>query len=556
MRDSISCNSRSDKTFGRLACAIAVAVCNAARSEGPGSYLILASPELRLAADAWARYRAAEGWAVTTIPVRPELDSETARREARERIRAHASDAATRGCVGQSCLVLILGDAEHPGGVPTWHVPQPDPSLRAGDSAVFATDEPYQCLDDGDHVPDLALGRVPARSVEEAMAVLEKVRRYERRETDGDWQRRLTFVAGEGRFGPADQLLESLFVQMVDRCVPPLFDIRMTYAKSTSIYCPPPSALTRTILDELGRGSLLFNYIGHGHAERLDSLRWGDRQAPMLSVSDLAGLDACAVEDGAMPIALLTCCSAGWFDLPGERRCLAEAMLLHPRGPIAVIAGSRPTHPYANALHQHRLTRVLLGEQVETIGRADHLAARALLEVDEQAAAINAIAAPLALAMRWSSTLAELRAMHTGLYNLLGDPALRIAYPRAGVTDLKLDDRTVLGRVPSVTIGRAHVTLETLPAESVDSDRIIAVTASNDPNLESKATRNYALANHRLIARHEGDIRNGVFRVDLSGEVPRSGAIIKVTVEGTDEHGRPIEAAGAIRVPAHSNPAR
>jgi len=520
-----------------------------------GLYLILYGPGLQPAAEAWATYRAQAGWTVTTMPAPDDEDSATRRDKARASIRAHARAAIAAPGELPRCMVLILGDSDEPGGVPTWYRPQPDPSLRVGAELTYATDEPYQCLDDGDQAPDLPLGRVPARSIDDALAVLDKIKRYEQREHDGAWQRRLAYVAGEGRFGPADLILEALFRQMVDRTVPPLFDISMTYGKATSIYCPPPGELTATILGELARPSLVFTYVGHGHARGLDALRWGGKQLPMLRAADLATLEAPSPEAVGRPIALLTCCSAGWFDLPGASPCVAEAMLLHPGGPIAVIAGSRPTHPYANVIHQHHLTHLLLEERVATIGEADLLAARRLLTVDPETAAISAIAAPFAAMMQWASTLAELRVMHAGLYNLLGDPALRIAHPARGLTDLRLEGRAVTGRAPGMASGRASVSIETLPGDQAQPASLIPVTDRNDPDLESKAKRNYALANDRLLARREGEVSGGLFRVQLEDLLPSGGAIIKVMATGTDERGGAVESAGAIRVePTSSHP--
>ena len=54
-----------------------------------------------------------------------------------------------------------------------------------------------------------------------------------------------------------------LFQTMIQR-VPAAYDLSLTYAKIGSAYCPAPPSLSQSVLDRLGEGCLLFNYIGHG----------------------------------------------------------------------------------------------------------------------------------------------------------------------------------------------------------------------------------------------------------------------------------------------------
>jgi hypothetical protein len=73
--------------------------------------------------------------------------------------------------------VMLLGDTEAKSmsAIPAWYFPQHDSVMRSGDGRndKFATDLPYQLMDDADASPDIMLGRVPARHVDEAMAALQ-----------------------------------------------------------------------------------------------------------------------------------------------------------------------------------------------------------------------------------------------------------------------------------------------------------------------------------------------------------------------------------------------
>ena len=507
-----------------------------------GLYLIIHASHLKKAAAAWADYRTEDGWNVVRHPVDPADDVAVQRRALRRTIRQFAADHQEDATL--PIAVLLLGDADAR-GVPTWTFPQLDPALRDIDDDNYATDHPYQLIDDTDDLPDIALGRIPARTNDEAIGVLEKIKRYEHDAPFGLWRRRIAYAAGQGRFGLADTLLEMLFKQMATRLVPDEFDVSMTYAKASSIYCPAPSKLTDTVLGQLGDGALLFNYIGHGSAERFDYLNFNGQRLGILNVDDLARLDG---NDARYPIALLTCCSAGWYDLPDDRLSLAETMLLHPAGPVAVIAGSRITHPYANMILQKDITQLLFGQRIETVGELDLLATRSMIEIDAVDRSLDALVLPIAVAQGWKSTLSQLRQMHAHLYNLLGDPALRIALPVGRVEELTLHSERITGRVPNMQTGRVVITIETARTKPARVDQLVPVQGTNDPELETKATHNYPLANERVLLQLEGEVKDGRFEIALDKALPRSAALIKAYVVGEDDTGRTFDAIGATRV--------
>lgn len=501
----------------------------------PPAYLVLCGAGLEAQGAAWAEHRRADGWAVRLERVDPPgADVAPARAALRERIARRFREHRRAG--GGPFAVLLLGDADL---IPTWHDAQPDASLRASDG-VYASDHEYQRLDEATDLPCVALGRVPARSPAEAALVLEKVKRYEAA-PPGPWRRRVMCAAGEGRFGALDLLLEQMFAAMVGGMVPEPFDLTLTYAKASSVFCPPPERLSGTVAGQVG-GAILFNYIGHGSATSLDDLRVNGRRYPILRGDDLPGAPAAAEPT----IALLTCCSAGWFDLPQGRHSLAEAMLFHPAGPVAVVAGSRPTHPYANTLLQKDFVRVMLAERTSTLGELDLRVTRAMLEVDAADRSIDFLAGALARAQGWPSSLADLRRMHARLYNLLGDPALRITYPGA-VEELGFHEGRLRGRVPGMRRGRVTVTIETATTSLARPDALRPVAGDDDPEFAAKAAANYAEANDRVLWRGEAAVHDGAFEIDV-GKLPARAALAKCYALGEDESLAPVDAAGALRL--------
>ena len=130
--------------------------------------VIVYAPALAHAAAEWAAVRAAQGWTPATIAtVAGESPDDLASR--------------VRGTLGEGrdgAVVLLLGDVG-PEGVPTFHFDQTDPALRNGGEATFASDHPYALPASGAESAMIAVGRVPARTESEALAILAKIRRYE-----------------------------------------------------------------------------------------------------------------------------------------------------------------------------------------------------------------------------------------------------------------------------------------------------------------------------------------------------------------------------------------
>ncbi|MCI0676993.1 MAG: C25 family cysteine peptidase [Phycisphaerales bacterium] len=620
----------------------------------PRTLLLIHAEHLQPVAQEWATYRESNiggAWRVILHSNPPAENLAAHRADLQNWIReTHASiqpspDAST-------FAVLLLGDApsadSSPQGIPTWKFPQTDPSLVSGDQRSFISDHPYQLADDRDDSPDFPLGRIPAQTPEEARIALEKIKRYESTPPAALGRNRITYVAGEGHFGVMDSLLESLFKSMVDRVVPAQYDLSMTYAKASSIYCPPPSKLTQTVLDRMTGGSLLFNYVGHGFATGFDSLHYNGKRYPILRTSDLETFSRephlfsrepigersdselapphsspstqnSSLTPPQLPIAFMSCCSVGWFDLPDGKPSLAEAMLFHPNAPVAIIAGSRVTHPYANTILQMDITSTLLGgtgvspvtgsgtgvspvsgEAAKnplplgegrsktrsgevradtrnanselstkhsalstartqhsalspplTVGLLDLRAAHALVRIDPVDRELDSIAAPIAFAGKWKTSLKDLRQMHVKLYNLLGDPAMRIALPQNTITDLTIDNNPsggrITGRIQNMRQGRIHLTFESPRTADPNTDKLQPLLGPNDPDLEDKAAINYPLANDRVLSRYEAQVIDGRFQIPIES-IPASAATLRAYATGMSAANQPLDAIGALRL--------
>ena len=307
--------------------------------------------------------------------------------------------------------------------VPTHYTPAVV-NVRWGSEPEIATDNWYADLDD-DRVPELAVGRLTADSAAELERMVGKILAYETCPDFGRWRRQVHFVAGLGGFGAvADAVLEGAAKTLITAGVPAAYSTTMTYGSWQSPYCPDPRQFGRVTVDRLNEGSLFWVYIGHGEQRAVDLLRVPGGAYPIFSSRDAQGLSC---RHGA-PIACFLACYSGAFDQP--RDCLAEELLRNPGGPVAILCGSRVTMPYALSVLGSELLGECFGRHPATIGEAIVAAKRRTMQPasdNRQRAAIDALAK--AFGPSSDAELEAERAEHLDLFQLLGDPLMRLPFP-------------------------------------------------------------------------------------------------------------------------------
>jgi len=388
--------------------------------------LVVCPTEFRPALITWEEYRRAQGHEILVVepPVSPAHLQTTIRRVAQS---------------GRLKYLVLIGDV--PGAadgvlnaevasIPTNYV-RANVNTRWGSEPTIATDVPYADVD-GDGVPDLAVGRIPADSAEELAAVVRKVIRYEQQVECGPSARRLNVVTGVGGFGVmTDALIEAAGRQVIQQVVPATYEVRHMFANPTHPSCPPPAEFAAHVRGQLSEGCLAWIYLGHGLPTELDRVRTptGD-EGPILSVEDVPQL-RCSSATAAAPLAVLVACYTGAIDAP--RDCLAEELSLCEQGPIAVIAATRVTMPYGNTILGYELLRACLHDRPAALGDILRLAqCRALGDStgDTLRTSLDALASGISPPQ---VDLPAERHEHVLMYQLLGDPLLRLRLPHTDV---------------------------------------------------------------------------------------------------------------------------
>ena len=386
---------------------VALFVAAAASPAAAQDVLVVAPKEFEPSLAAWREHREKHGMKVATAA--PSADLTATVRNAYEK-----SGKKLR-------FVMLVGDVDK---VPCTLVARKATGPLAGmeSDPNIATDAPYGDMD-GDGVPDLAVGRVPADTPAEAKEYLDRVVAYETDTDFGDWRRKLDVVAGTGGYGPlVDGALEALTRDLLSTLTPAI-DVTMTYASPFSAYCPPPAEFADYAVKRWNEGALVVAYVGHGSMRNVDYCHFNQQEYPILGMDEVAKIGALR---GA-PVSMFVACSTGHFD--AVRDCLAEEMLKRPKGPVAVIASSRVSSPYSNGVIAKEMLDVLYRVEAPTAGELLTAVKRRLLDPPAGDAMRDRIEK---LGKAFADDPAVRRADredHIALYNLLGDPSLVIARP-------------------------------------------------------------------------------------------------------------------------------
>jgi hypothetical protein len=419
-------------------------------------------------------------------------------------------------------FVLLLGDVKQ---VPAHVYPATIIKRWERDPRVYNDNHTADL--DGDDIPDVAVGRLPADNVEEARTMLGKVIAYEKNRDYSAWRRRINVVAGVGGFGVMqDAAIERASTSFLKENIPASYDLHVTYANLKSAYCPPPSKVLEITTERMEEGALFFAYIGHGWRGGFDTCRFKGERYPIFTEDAAWELES----KHGMPIVFLLCCSTGHFDDAPD--CIAEVMVKRPKGPVAVIASSRVSMPYGNAPLAKELLEALFMDRQKTLGEA-FLAAKIRTMTpkdpnDPQRALIETLA--MMAYERDGAKRRQERIEHLYLYNLLGDPSLRIAH--AASAALKAPETLHPGETAQVTV-QAEVTgkyaIELVRERSPDR-----TPRTGDTDEEFMTA--YRNANDGVLARAEGTAEKGAFGAALALPATlRPGTYdVRVWIEGDD----------------------
>lgn len=489
----------------------------------------------------WFEYRTKQGHSIGVV-----TDTSS-----KQKIRETIRQAAEKGELKQVLLVGdVIADGSQEVGVPV-HYQKAVVNVLFGSEPEIPTDNYYADLDD-DNIPDVAIGRFSVSNEEELKGIVAKTLEYETNIKSGEWRRRLHFVAGLGGFGTVvDTMLESATKKFLTDEIPAHFETVVAQGSWQSPYCPDPREFRDEVVRQLNDGGLFWVYMGHGHVEHLDYVRVPNDAFPILSTDDAAALR----NESSHPIAIFLSCYTGAID--ARSACLAELLHRSEGGPVAVYAGSRVTMPYAMSVMGTEMLQQYFKEKQPTLGQLILQAKRESIRQGGKTGNRKMLDTMAQLISPKPKLLKEERIEHLALFNLLGDPLLRL--PHASPVEITAPNTAAPGETIEIAgrtemPGKVHLELvcrrdgfvATLPKRLEYDGRHDQLTGYNET---------FRAANDRAWQVVDLTAIDGEFRTELQiPETCQGPCHVRVWVEGVSQVGLGSQDIEIKRLPPKEEP--
>jgi hypothetical protein len=402
--------------------------------------------------------------------------------------------------------VLLMGDGTYDNRnilgknfnlLPTY---QSENSLSKTQS--FVTDDFFVFLDENeggiDGIIDLGIGRIPARSAQEAQTVVNKIKSYHQKEAFGNWRNNVTFIADDGNISDDftnlhQEQAEELAIQ-VNTKYPGFFTDKIyfdAYKKITSAGGEKYPDVTAAILERIKRGTLILNYTGHAN----------ERNLADESVMDI-GIINSLTNSKRLPIFVTATCEFSRFD--ADQTSAGEQFLLNANGGgVGLFSTTRLVYAQDNAILNQKFFQYVF-------------------EKDQNGNNLR-----LGDVMRLAKAAAQTGANQLN-FSLLADPALMLAEPEYKVVTTTVNGKNTGVKADTLTT-MSVVTIKGFVADSKGA-RMTSFNGEIIPTVYDKAMEVHTLGNshqqpmdykvqNNIIFRGLASVTNGDF--EFSFFVPK-----------------------------------
>jgi hypothetical protein len=334
--------------------------------------------------------------------------------------------------------VLLFGDGSYENKTPPPRNTNFIPTYQSLNSnsvvSSFTSDDFYSLLGDGEGedsgTEDVGVGRIPVADTAAAATVVSKIEGYLSPLNTGSWKNLVCLVADDEDNNTHMNDAEG-FSSLLEDSVPWIntdkiyFDAYPQVTSSTGQFYP---AVTRAINDRINSGALIFNYVGHGNEISLGH----ERVVTMETIDQWKN-------KSKLPLFITATCEFSRFDdvytdnltglMTGKNSAGEKILLSSEGGAIALMSTTRLVYSAPN----YSLNRNILDVAFD---RNDDGKALCLGDIIRIAKNISG------------------SGLNKRNFLLLGDPALRFAYPWHG--------EVVTDSINSVQAGQADDTLRAL----------------------------------------------------------------------------------------------
>ena len=312
--------------------------------------------------------------------------------------------------------LMLFGDGAWDNRMKTteWSGYKPDDFLLCYESEnsfsqvnCFVSDDFFCLLDDNEVIqkgsgsnityagePDVAVGRFPVRTADEAKTLVDKVISYANNEYAGAWQNEICMMGDDGNgnshMKTADKVATMIEDNYPDYNVSKIYWDAYQRTSSSTGYSYPD--VTRLIKQQIQSGALIMNYCGHGAAYAMS-------HELVMKLKDFE-----ESQSNYLPLWITASCDIMPFD--GQEENIGETVMLNSEGgSIAFFGTTRTVYATYNEVMDLAFTKYVLTPGT-SIGEAARLAKCELVSKGSDL------------------TTNKLQ------YTLLGDPALQLATPK------------------------------------------------------------------------------------------------------------------------------
>ncbi|MCF8450805.1 MAG: type IX secretion system sortase PorU [Taibaiella sp.] len=219
--------------------------------------------------------------------------------------------------------------------------------------ASFSTDDFYGFLDDNEDIEnnsmlnalDLGVGRIPARTIEDAVASVNKIKAYKSPATLGPWRLASTIVA-DNNDGAGNHMQDGEdMATHITATTHNLYNHSKIYLDAIPSISTPaghrsPNA-NASISDRIFKGTMFINYSGHGNTQV-----WTDER--ILTQDDFNKWK----NINMLPFMVTATCDYGQFDHPQYVSAAEKLVLNNGGGVISILTTTAPVYAsYNNPLN-------------------------------------------------------------------------------------------------------------------------------------------------------------------------------------------------------------
>ena len=343
---------------------------------------------------------------------------------------------------------------------------------------------------------DLGVGRIPAQSVAEADAVVDKIIAYMQNKDAGEWQNRVLLLADDGDDSmPNQHMKDADSIAVIYEKNYPSYIVDRIYWDNYPIEVSATGkrypAVTKDIYNSLAKGALVVNYSGHGSSNLLShEMVW--------KASDMA-----SVKSPRMPLWVTASCDIGPFDM-GDNS-VAESAIMNANGAaIGLFTTTRTVMQSYNSVINKEFSKLIMQPvntgKVIAVGDAVRMAKCNVIDTGSD------------------------RTVNKLQYVLLGDPALRLKYPAYRVVVDRMNGVDVVHDVAQVSAGsllnvEGHV--ESTDGRLAEGFNGVLYSTLFDSAVEVNTRDNTGLGSHSYTAYDKtlfsgnDSVRNGRFSINM-----------------------------------------